>query len=71
MKLTKKHVYDAFLVALEMQVNSTFYVMQRLLGITDGSEPFDSKIDTIEKQLAKECTEVLLWQYNSEQRSKE
>lgn len=70
MKLTGKQVYDVLLQAIRSNVTSTLYTLQQCFGITDGSEPLDSEIDNLEKQLAEECTNVLYWQYNCEKESK-
>jgi len=43
-------------------VNLWFYNKQEELGITDGAEPFDSNIQTLEEQLVNECERVLEWQ---------
>lgn len=47
---------------LDRVVNDWFYMKQEDRCITDGAEPFDSRIKELEKELANECERVLGWQ---------
>lgn len=47
---------------INMIVHDWFYHRQEELGITDGAEPLDSRIGTLEEKLVNECERVLEWQ---------
>lgn len=52
-------------VILDRAINDWFYIRQRELNITEGAEPLDSDIGTLEERLVNECERVLEWQKKS------
>lgn len=47
---------------LDRTINDWFYMKQYDFSITDGAEPLDSDIHSLEEKLVNECERVLEWQ---------
>ena len=58
----KKIITDTFNMEIDDAVNHIFRHYQRQMDIEDGMEPFDTRINELQKELAAECTRVLEFQ---------
>lgn len=62
LKASDKQIQNCFDMAISDTVNQVFYEMQEQVGIESGDEPFDSNINSMETDLAKECERIFHWQ---------
>jgi hypothetical protein len=49
-------------LVFEHVIDKCFLNIQKSLGITSGDEPFDSKVNELRDNLAKECARVVMFQ---------
>ena len=58
----KKEITNKFDMEIDDAVNYVFRHFQRIYQIESGDEPFDTRINELQKELAEECTRVLEFQ---------